>query len=230
MLVTALNKQQYARKMSLSFASDLVQLTTFDLNDNEVHERNFSTLENLMKTLSEGPAPTERRQFGHFITLYQSKLSISLRFFEHSSGAGTWHAASLSAYIRAMSAKGELVDWTVGFKPALQQTNWQSVEKYDWKMTSNVRSGSVDGFNRFTINKQALVSDNHEKFDFPDEELSSLSGLTRKQIQGKRPSKRGLLIIYLVTAKKNLETGLEEVLATLPALAISFPDSNQAEK
>ena len=131
-----------------------------------------------------------------------------------------------------MSAKGELVDWTVAFQTSASADKLAICrEVCDWKMTSNVRSGSVDGFNRFTINKQALVSDNHEKFDFPDEELSSLSGLTRKQIQGKRPSKRGLLIIYLVTAKKkNLETGLEEVLATLPALAISFPDSNQAEK
>ena len=56
---------------------------------------------------------------------------------------------------------------------------------------------------RFTLANRALVSAGHEKFDFSPEERKQLAGLSRKEVQGKRPPTRGLLIIYTGDCGKN---------------------------
>ena len=234
MLVTALNKQRFARNMSLSFASDLVQLTTFELAEqtNYIQHQNLDLVKKLMRDLLGLIKPENTKAARIFRGAEASTVTDFISAFEHSKGAGTWHSESLCKYISAMAAKGELVNWTIAFQTSTKPDKNSEVFKIeDWKVHSNFRDGGADSFGRFTINRQALVSPGHEKFDFPKNEQSSLKGMTRKQVQGKRPCTRGLLIIYLVTlGTKDAQTGLINVIKTVPALAVSFPRSENAEK
>ena len=122
--------------------------------------------------------------------------------FHHSKDAGTWHAESLSKYITKMAERGELTDWTVAFQTSSRpHESSEIVDVSGWPMTSNVRNGEMYPGGRFTLANRALVSAGHEKFDFSPEERKQLAGLSRKEVQGKRPPTRGLLIIYLVSGK-----------------------------
>ena len=103
------------------------------------------------------------------------------------------------------------------------------VDVSGWPMTSNVRNGEMYPSGRFTLANRALVSAGHEKFDFSPEERKQLAGLSRKEVQ-KRPPTRGLLIIYLVTAARIEKKEVKQVYGTVPALAISFPSSDNGAK
>ena len=233
MLVTALNKQRHSRHMAISFAGELEQLTTYDLGQNfEVKQKeNLSLIEDLLFELNDDAPMTPEPTAYIFNGIGPNRVCTFISEFYHSRGAGTWHSESLCKYISKMAEKGELTDWTVAFQTSSRpHENSEVFNLSGWSMTSNVRNGTMYPDGRFTLAKSGLVSAGHEKFDFSPEERKNLVGLTRKEVQAKRPSTRGLLIIYLVTAVRMEEKKVKQVYGTVPALAISFPRSDKGAK
>ena len=233
MLVTALNKQRHSRLMAISFAGDLEQLTTYEMGESfeQKQKENFTLVEDLLLELKNGSSQEPEPTAYIFNGIGPDRVCKFISDFHHSKGAGTWHAESLSKYIAAMAEKGELTDWTVAFQTSSRpHESSEIVDVSGWPMTSNVRNGKMYPSGRFTLANRALVSAGHEKFDFSPEERKQLAGLSRKEVQGKRPPTRGLLIIYLVTAARIEKKEVKQVYGTVPALAISFPSSDNGAK
>ena len=233
MLVTALNKQRHSRLMAISFAGDLEQLTTYEMGESfeQKQKENFTLIEDLLLELKNGSSREPEPTAYIFDGIGPDRVCMFISEFHHSKGAGTWHAESLSKYIAKMAERGELTDWTVAFQTSSRpHESSEIVDVSGWPMTSNVRNGKMYPGGRFTLANRALVSAGHEKFDFSPEERKQLAGLSRKEVQGKRPPTRGLLIIYLVTAARIEKNEVKQVYGTVPALAISFPRSDNGAK
>ena len=233
MLVTALNKQRHSRHMAISFAGDLEQLTTYEFGHNFKlkQKENLTLIKDLLSELKDNTLTAPELTAYIFNGINADRICTFIAEFYHSTGAGTWHSESLCKYIKKMAEKGELTNWTVAFQTSSRPH--ASSEVFDisgWPMTSNVRNGKMHPDGRFTLANRGLVSAGHEKFDFSPEERKKLLGLTRKEVQKKRPPTRGLLIIYLVTAVRMEKKKVKQVYGTVPALAISFPSSDNGAK
>ena len=229
MLVTALNKQRHTKPIAISFAGTLAQLTSFALDEegvrqNEENSRKVSALMESLKSSDLSRVDEKGARIFHDVD-----FEIAADFverFEHTREAGIWNGRALAGYIRNMASKGELTNWTIAFQHSTKANPGTETRTIgDWNMTSNFRSGKRTEFDIFTMSNSSLVSINHEKFDFPKDARAALK--TRDEIKSSRPETRGLLIVYFVTAAQK---NPERILGCVPALGISFPQTENAEK
>ena len=226
MLVTALNKQRYTRRIALSFSEELIQLTSFDLSIKGIasQKRNANRIEVLMDKLLLGFRYEEKRGARVFKGVNPEIVNKLIKEFEHTEEAGVWHSSNILSYIHTMNIKGELTEWNIAFqtstKPAVGAIS-KSFSTYN--MVSNIRSGAKSALGIFSMSNRNLASIGHEKFDFDSDPLIGAENKTRRHIRRSRSPKVGLLIIYLVTPKEG-----DKFFEPLYSLAISFPKSDNA--
>ncbi len=236
MLITAVNKIRRGEEVSVRFAGSLVQSLEIARTGAKADE----IRENTSKFIGSLGAP-ERQVRGalssHF--LWRGKtVSEVLEFLSgyeaFSTPSFNGRCEALRRYIREQAGKGELTEWTVAII-SKQGTNQITLGDLSIALVDRKRRETSDP-TRFST--QAVVGGRaDEAIDLSLAEFEqAIQGSpadpkkpggrpelpSQAQIRDTRPAERGLLLIYLL---KDPEDQVEFI----PAVAISFPESETAQ-
>ena len=231
MLVTALNKQYHARKVSISYNNSSPQIYSFDVSKDglAVQKANFLLVEKFLTTITES-YQFEEKKLNTIVKDVPSDLIKNFveEFIYSKNVVGIWDTKTITNYISEMNKINELTDWTVAL-----------FSNSSLKEESNIKVGPIFARplrrqnqmseNVMTISRSNIMNELSERLDFSDEEVKEIKTRIpypkREDFRNERPKERALLVIYIIDANRE-EANLE---ITIPTLAISFPNSENAK-
>ena len=230
MLVTALNKQYHAKKLSISFNNSSPQIYSFNLSESGVreHEENLELCGSFLGNISKISSP----EISNFNTIFRKIPSKKIIEFTNSFNydqevVGIWNKKMIGNYIKEMNQINELTHWTVVLFS--NTTRAQDSEVNVGKFLSRPLQRKNRMFENTMTITRSIMNERSEYLDFTESEISDLKTLipipNREDFRKARPKERGLLVIYMVDASVG-EANMDFI---LPTCAISFPNSENAK-
>lgn len=242
LLVTGAGKMRHGTRMQVSFAGSLAESVVFH-KDRTVIESNFAETESFLDDMRNRSRSNRRDNFiwaevpGSEVAGFLGRLT-GHQFSRRSD------PQKLAEYITGQQSQGELTEWTVALVNNKAAPERIVAAGCDVGLTRRT-DDSADDAAKYMLKKAHLISPQDEYLDLTEEEEAEALRLTREQwsqkqdsrrepdrpsgpfIRQVRPSKRGLLLIYLLDPA-NIDA--ESAFATRPFVgyAVSFPGSDSA--
>ncbi len=240
LLITAANKIRNGERVAVRFADSLVQVLDVQRTGVKAEAIRMATKE-FIASVKAWERKVRGKDSAHFIWHGTDNASQILEFLQKYDAFATPsfsnHCDALRHFIRDQVTKGELIDWTVAVI-----SKGSSVASVIINDTISIplvtRSKDVpESWNNERFTTKAAVGSADEAIDLDESEfLAACQGSadssdkipnapSRDQVREVRPSKRGLLLIYLVEDRSDAATRVEFI----PLIALSFPDSETAQ-
>jgi hypothetical protein len=239
LLITAANKIRRGEEVYVRFANSLVQtleIARLGQRANEIRNATDRFVSSLVKTHGVPDQPLRGKRTSHFIWTsvpVQEVLEFLSVYEAYSTPSFTARCDSLRRYIREQVTKDELREWTVvlisgskkpfnvgGIDVPLVKRKPRNIGRPD-RFSTQVLVGLADeaiDLNETEFDEAIWKSPVDPKRPGGRPELPA-----REEVRIARPAKRGLLLIYpLIDEAEGQQADF------IPAIAISFPDSETA--
>ena len=223
--VTALNKMRNGTKLKISFDGDTPQ-TLFIANDRHDVANNFKAVSSLLQEDN-----YEYTDVGYRAVNVSADKIIKFLNEYKTHVRNTRHKPKyLMDYIRKCNREGKLTDWTVAVLSAKDSDKETKITIPGIETKIRLTKRTAEEVTPDCIKyPRALLSKQHEKLDFTDEEKKTLRNATPTEIKIKRwndtGGKRALLLLYAVYGEDAAENKYGEDEIPVFGYVISFPRS-----